>query len=306
MFEYLDRSTGRVRRPRGWIRGRASSSPRISARSSRLTSTSRRCWPGAVPGAPSSGSPASFQLKRKRGISIWGRGMETRCFPWRPISSPSVRYFRNSFLMTPRTICLNLLTSRSILRSIIGAGGLPRSSRARPASSLLAVPAGEDRRHVVQDVGGAHVAVAVVLDEPALDDLDLLLGILVHDARDQAGQLDRVLLVLEELQLQGLLEALVGLVVEDLPLQGEGGDVVHDLAPEVVLAAVPDLDLLLDRPHQPLVGVVFLSGELVPHLLVEGVGLDVVHVVATQAGDRLLVGADRLLDLVLDDVLVLL
>src|SRR5262249_34492513 len=44
--------------------------------------------------------------------------MDTRCLPCRPISSPWVRYLRNSFLMMPRTICLNLLTSRSIFRSI--------------------------------------------------------------------------------------------------------------------------------------------------------------------------------------------
>src|SRR6266498_656376 len=306
-FEYLDFSTGRVRLPRGRIRGSSSSSPRISASSSRLTSTSRRCWPGAVPGEPSRGSPASpspcptppasFQPKRNRGISIWGRGMETTCLPCRPISSPSVRYFRNSFLMTPRTICLNLFTSRSIFPSIgMGAGPSP----------LLAVPAREDGSDVVEDVGGADVAVGVVLDQPALDDVDLLLGVLVHHATDQAGELDGVLLVLEELQLQGLLQPLVGPVVELLSLQGEGGDVVHDLAPEVVLAALRDVDLLLDGAHQALVGVVLLPGELVPHLLVEGVGLDVVHVVAAEPVDRLLVGGDRLLDLVLDHVLVLL
>src|SRR6266540_555531 len=300
-FEYLDFSTGRVRLPRGRIRGSSSSSPRISASSSRLTSTSRRCWPGAVPGEPSRGSPASpspcptppasFQPKRNRGISIWGRGMETTCLPCRPISSPSVRYFRNSFLMTPRTICLNLFTSRSIFPSIgMGAGPSP----------LLAVPAREDGSDVGEDGGGADVAVGVVLDQPALDDVDLLLGVLGHHATDQAGELDGVLLVLEELQLQGLLQALVGLVVELLPFQGEGGDVVHDLAPEVVLPALRDVDLLLDGAHQALVGVVLLPGELVPHLLVEGVGLDVVHVVAAEPGDRLLVGGDRLLDLVLD------
>src|SRR6185436_2334561 len=59
--------------------------------------------------------PASLLPKRKRGISIWGRGMETMCLPWRPISSPWVRYFRNSFLITPRTI----------LRSIVVIGPRP-------------------------------------------------------------------------------------------------------------------------------------------------------------------------------------
>ena len=41
MLEYLIFSTGIVRRPRGWILGSSSSSPRIVASSSRLTSTSR-------------------------------------------------------------------------------------------------------------------------------------------------------------------------------------------------------------------------------------------------------------------------
>src|SRR5262245_19703153 len=268
------------------------------------------CSPGAVPGAPSIGSPASpspcptppasLAPKRKRGISIWGRGIDTRCLPCLPMSSPSVRYLRNSFLMIPRTICLNLLTSRSILRSIGAIGGRTRRL------TLLAVAAGEDGGHVVQDVGGTDVAVPVVLDEAPLHDVDLLLGVPVHDARDEARELDRVLLVLEDLELEGLLQPLVGLVVELLALEGERGDVVHDLAAEVVLAALRDVDLLLDRAHEPLVGVVLLPRELVPHLLVEGVGLDVVHVVAAKAGDRLLVRADRLLDLVLHDVLVLL
>src|SRR5207245_3805440 len=186
-------------------------------------------------------------------------------------------------------------------------GGLTTGSRSTQVSlALLRVPAGEDRRHVVEHVGGAHVAVAVVLDQAPLDDVDLLLGLAVHHGGDEARELDRVLLVLEELQLEGLLQPLVGLVVELLALEGQGRDVVHDLAAEVVLAALGDVDLLLDRAHEPLVGVLLLAGELVADLLPEGVGLDVVHVVPAQAGDRLLVGGDPLLDLVLHDVLVLL
>src|SRR5262249_54414797 len=110
---------------------------------------------------------------------------------------------------------------------------------------LLAVPAREDRRAVVEDGHRARVAVDLVLDEPALDDVDLLLRVLVHHGGDQRGQLDGVLLVLEELQLEGLLQALVRAVVELLALQGQGRDVVHDLAAEVVLAALGDVDLLL-------------------------------------------------------------
>ena len=51
--------------------------------------------------------------------------METMCFPWRPISSPWVRYLRNSFLITPWTIWRKRFTSRSILRSIIVIGRGP-------------------------------------------------------------------------------------------------------------------------------------------------------------------------------------
>ena len=53
--------------------------------------------------------------------------------------------------------------------------------KARP-SALLAVPAREDRGHVVEDVHRADVAVAVVLDQAALHDVDLLLGVAVHHA----------------------------------------------------------------------------------------------------------------------------
>ena len=47
-------------RPLGAMRGRASSSPRMSASSSRDTSTSRRCWPSCSPPGPlPSPSPAT-------------------------------------------------------------------------------------------------------------------------------------------------------------------------------------------------------------------------------------------------------
>src|SRR5262245_2105732 len=181
-----------------------------------------------------------------------------------------------------------------------------RSPGPRRALLPLHVAAGEDRGDVVEDVRRADVAVAVGPDEAALHDLDLLLGVLVDDGRDEARQLDRVLLVLEELQLEGLLEPLVRLVVEGLPLDREGPDVVHDLAAEVVLARLGDVDLLLDRAHEPLVGLLVAARVAVADLLLLRVGLHVVDVVAAQALDRLLVGRDRPLDLVLDDVLVLL
>jgi hypothetical protein len=54
-----------------------------------------------------------------------------------------------------------------------------------------------------------------------------------------------------------------------LALDGERADVVHDLAAEVLLAVLGDLDLLLDGAHQPLVGLHVLAGEAVLHLLLE-------------------------------------
>ena len=89
-------------------------------------------------------------------------------------------------------------------------------------AAALDVAAGEDAGDVVQDVGRRVLVVAVVADQAALDDVDLLLRVLVDDAGDQAGELDRVLLVLEQLELQGLLEPLVGLVVELLAVERRG------------------------------------------------------------------------------------
>jgi hypothetical protein len=73
-------------------------------------------------------------------------------------------------------------------------------------------------------------------------------------------ELDRVLLVLEELELERAVQALVGVEVELLALDGERPDVVHDLAAEVVLARLGDVDLLLDGAHEPLVRLLVLTG----------------------------------------------
>src|SRR6266568_8453079 len=160
-------------------------------------------------------------------------------------------YFFRSFLIRPRMICLKRLWSCSILRIIVippatttplrvaewPCGRGPAGASSCPPS-VARVAAGEDAGHVVQDVRGADVAIAVVLLETALDDVDLLLRVLVHDRGDQRGQLDRILLVLEQLQLQRLVQTLVGLVVEGLALHGQGPDVVHYLAPEVLLAVL--------------------------------------------------------------------
>ena len=52
--------------------------------------------------------------------------------------------------------------------------------------------------------------VAVVFHEPRLDDVDLLLRLAVDDRGDVVLEVDRVLAVIKELLLEGLLEALVG------------------------------------------------------------------------------------------------
>src|SRR5262249_23473258 len=73
------------------------------------------------------------------------------------------------------------------------------TARRRPL--FLGMSACEDAGHERQHVGGAGLVVAVVADQAALDDVDLLLRRLVHDVGHQAGELDGVLLVLEQLQL---------------------------------------------------------------------------------------------------------
>ena len=69
------------------------------------------------------------------------------------------------------------------------AGGHRRRARRVLAAegcvaSALGVAAGEDRRDVVQDVGGADFVVAEVADEARLDDVDLFLRFAVDDGAD--------------------------------------------------------------------------------------------------------------------------
>src|SRR5262249_13786726 len=63
----------------------------------------------------------------------------------------------------------------------------------RSMAAALDVAAGENAGDVVQDVVRRILVVPVVADQSRLDDVDLLLSVLVDDARDQAGQLDRIL-----------------------------------------------------------------------------------------------------------------
>src|SRR3569832_888479 len=96
---------------------------------------------------------------------------------------------------------------------------------------VLHVAAGEDAGHEVQHVRGADLAVSVVADHAVLHHVDLLLRVAIDHRRHQAGQLARVLLVLEQLHLLRLLQPLVGAEVELAPFDRQRADVVHDLAP---------------------------------------------------------------------------
>src|SRR3954451_5740992 len=102
--------------------------------------------------------------------------------------------------------------------------------------SVFGVAAGEDARYVIEHVGRGDLVIAEVLDEPALDDVDLLLRLFVDHRRDQGLELDRVFLVLEELELERAAQPIVGVPLELLALDRQRADVVHDLAPEILFA----------------------------------------------------------------------
>src|SRR5882757_7963388 len=70
--------------------------------------------------------------------------------------------------------------------------------------SRLDVSTREDRRDEVEHVGCRHLVVTEVLDQALLDDVDLRLRVAVDDGGHQGRQLDRVLLVLEQLGLERL------------------------------------------------------------------------------------------------------
>src|SRR5262245_5347373 len=154
-------------------------------------------------------------------MSICGSGMETYLRPCRPIISPCDMYLRRSFLILPRTIWRKRLRSRSTRRMDIHLPycrlqivdcrlGWPNlQSTICNLKSILGVAACEDAGHVVQHIGRALLVVAEVADQACLNHVDLLLSVLVDHPRDQRSQLDRVLLILEQLQLERLVQALV-------------------------------------------------------------------------------------------------
>src|SRR5919199_5865998 len=143
----------------------------------------------------------------------------------------------------------------------------------------LYVATGKDAGDEGQHVHGTLIAVAIVADQPCLDDVDLLLRISVDNLRDKARELDRVLLVLEKLELKRTVQSLVRLVVEPLALDRQSADIVHDFAAEIVLAPLRNIDLLLDGAHQPLVRLLVLAGVAVTDTLALRIRLDIVDIV---------------------------
>src|SRR5438132_13974150 len=119
--------------------------------------------------------------------------MLTRSFPFRPIISPCVTYFRRFSRIFPRTICLNRDASRSIFMTIfVGqASRLPccRASRratlvpgrrdARPTLLFLHIPTRKNTGDIVQNIGGSLIVVTKGTNQPALHDVDLSLPVLI-------------------------------------------------------------------------------------------------------------------------------
>src|SRR5690606_26622938 len=163
----------------------------------------------------------------------------------------------------------------------------------------------EQRADVLQQLVGADRAIALLPDQPIDHVVDAaeLVGIRSLGRR---GDLDHVAQVGEQLLLDGLLQALVRLVVERLPAAGQRRDADQDLLTELALAVLRDADLLLDRAHEPLVRLHLLLSDGVDHLGLVAVGLDVVEVVVEEGASRFLEGVDEcLLHLALGHLVVL-
>ncbi len=102
------------------------------------------------------------------------------------------------------------------------------------------------------------------------------------------------------------MQPFIGRVVERLPVDRQRADVVHDFAAEVIFAAVGNIDLFLDRSHQPFIRLVVLPRELILDLFPLRVGFDVVDVVCAKPFQRIFIGRDGPLHFILYDVLVFL
>src|ERR1700759_1366028 len=81
----------------------------------------------------------------------------------------------------------------------------PTRARAAPGGLVqlqprlfLDVAASKDAGDERQGVVGRGLVVSVVLDQPTLDDVDLVLRLLVDDVGHERAELDRVFLILEQ------------------------------------------------------------------------------------------------------------
>jgi len=74
-----------------------------------------------------------------------------------------------------------------------------REAKPHAANALsLRVAPGEDARHVVEHIRRRLLVIPEVLDHPLLDDVDLGLRHVIHDAGDEVLEFDRVALALVE------------------------------------------------------------------------------------------------------------
>jgi len=114
---------------------------------------------------------------------------------------------------------------------------------------VLGVAACEDRGHEIQHIGGADLAVGVVADEPILHHVDLLLRLAINHADT------RLVNLMESFWSSNSFNSSAFCSVRwcesrSAALHRQGADVVHDLAAELLLARVGDVDLFLDGAHE--------------------------------------------------------
>src|SRR5581483_7848754 len=163
----------------------------------------------------------------------------------------------------------------------------------------------EQRPDVFEELVGADRAVALFGDHP-VDHVVNALELFGVGRLGRGRDLHDVAEVREQLLLDRLAQSLVARVLEALAAAGERREPDQDLLPERLLGGLGDADLLLDRPHQPLVGLDLFLGDGVAQLRLVAERLDVVEVVVQQRLSRLLEGVDeRALDLALGDLVVL-
>src|SRR5688572_1281526 len=135
--------------------------------------------------------------------------------------------------------------------------------------------------HVVERFLRAVLVVAIFLDEALLHRRDLVLGLVVGP-RLRRHEPQYVAALLEQVLLDGLVQARV--IVERELLAGLERDhrLAHHFLPERQLAGLGDLDLLLDRAQEPLVGRARIARDRILDLALVERGLDLVEVLLEQ------------------------